>query len=143
MRIFAFATLLLAVVGWAQTESVLGNWKNPTGSVIQIYRCGPAVCARVIAIRSGAPTRLDARNPNPALRRRSLCGLQIGSGFRLEGPDRAQGGRLYDPESGKTYSGSMALDSGKLMLRGYVGFAIFGRTEVWTRAPANVTPCHS
>lgn len=143
-RMWPFAILAFALVtAQAQNSGVLGNWANPTGSVIQIYRCGANLCAKLIAIRADASTRVDTDNPDPALRHRPLCGLKIGTGFKPSGPDRAEGGRLYDPESGKTYTGSMTRDGNKLKLRGYVGIPLFGRTEVWTRAPDSVPACQS
>jgi uncharacterized protein (DUF2147 family) len=142
MKSLFLPVLLLSLAAQAQTNSVLGNWTNPTGSTIQIYRCGANVCARLIAMRKNAPSRVDNKNPNPALRARPLCGLQIGMNFRLSSPGRAEGGQLYDPQSGHTYHGSMTRDGNKLKLRGYVGISLFGRAETWTQAPANITPCH-
>lgn len=135
--------MFVFAVAQAQTDSLLGNWTNPGGSTIHIYQCGAKICANLIAISSTAPARVDADNPNPALRGRSLCGLRIGTDFELESPSKAQGGKLYDPESGKTYSGSMTREGDKLKLRGYVGIPLFGRTETWNRAPDNVPACHS
>jgi uncharacterized protein (DUF2147 family) len=135
------ATFFLLLLAQAQNDGVLGNWTNPTGSSIQIYRCGPSACARVIAIRKNAPGRVDFNNPNPALRKRSLCSLQIGTNFHLTDPNHAEDGQLYDPESGKTYRGSMTREGDKLMLRGYIGIRLFGRTEIWTRAPSNIAIC--
>ncbi|HEX5234201.1 MAG TPA: DUF2147 domain-containing protein [Silvibacterium sp.] len=140
-RILIAAPFMIAVIALGQDNGVLGNWKNPTGSIINIYRCGNDVCARLVEVRKDAPSRVDNLNPKPALRKRSLCGLQIGTGFRLAAPGRAEGGELYDPQSGRTYSGSMTRDGEKLKLRGYIGIALFGRTEVWTRAPDAVPPC--
>lgn len=142
-KLLAFVSLcVFAHAAFAQSNNVVGNWKNPTGSVIQIYECGPEICARLIAISSTAPSHRDEDNPNPALRNRPLCGVQIGAGFHLSGSDRAEGGWLYDPESGKTYHGTMTRSGSILRLRGYVGLSIFGRTEIWTRAPANLPACH-
>jgi uncharacterized protein (DUF2147 family) len=142
-RIVRTSALLLILFATAQAQSagILGNWTNPTGSTIQIYTCGSKICAKLVAIRKGAPTRMDEKNPNPALRKQSLCGLQIGRDFESAGPDRAQGGRLYDPESGKTYTGSMTRQGDKLKLRGYVGLPLFGRTETWSHAPDTIAPC--
>ena len=143
-RVWIFVILAFSLVtAQAQNSGVTGNWANPSGSVIQIYRCGADLCAKIIAIRANAPGHVDANNPDPALRQRPLCNLTIGTGFRPSGPDRAQDGRLYDPESGKTYTGTMARDGNKLKLRGYVGIPLFGRTETWTRAPEPVPACHS
>lgn len=136
-------TLLMLSLATAQGQSngVLGNWTSPNGSVIRIHRCAANICATLIAISANAPTRVDANNPDPALRRRSLCELKIGTGFHLDGPDRAEGGSLYDPKSGKTYSGSMTRKGNQLKLRGYVGIPLFGRTETWTQAPKTVAAC--
>jgi uncharacterized protein (DUF2147 family) len=141
-RVWVAAFLLFSIAALGQDESVIGNWRNPTGSTIEVYRCGGKICARVIGIRADAPGRVDANNPNPALRKRPLCGLQIGTNFYVTSPGRADGGQLYDPQSGRTYSGSMTRDGDKLKLRGYIGLALFGRTETWTRAPKDFVSCH-
>jgi len=135
--------MVLLATARGQSDSLLGNWTNPTGSTIHIYQCGSRVCANLIGISSSAPARVDANNPNPALRGRSLCGLKIGSDFELESPSRARGGTLYDPENGKTYTGSMTREGDKLKLRGYVGIPLFGRTETWNRAPETMQACRS
>lgn len=106
MHVFA-AALLLAMSGTgalAQKASDLsGTWQTETaGSTVRIARCGGGYCG-VIAATAGAG--LDAQNPDPALRSRKLVGVQImqagtpsGNGFE---------GSLYNPNDGKTYSGSV------------------------------------
>lgn len=81
------------------------------------------------------PPRLDANNPDPALRRRPLLGVALLQGFRYaEGA--WTGGTIYDPNNGKTYSCTLRLPSANaLEVRGYVGLSLFGRTETWTRLP--------
>lgn len=141
-QILVVAVFLLSVAtARATDQGVLGNWTTPNGSTVQIYRCDANVCARLIAISNAAPSRVDGKNPNAALRSRSLCGLTIGTKFHLATPDTAQGGQLYDPLSGNTYSGSMTSAGDKLKLRGYIGIPLFGRTETWTRAPGNIPAC--
>jgi uncharacterized protein (DUF2147 family) len=94
------------------------------------------------ADREHNPQAADIHNPDPALRGRALCGLTIMSGFRLNGPDRWEGGSLYDPESGNTYTGRVSLNpDGTLSLRGYVGVPLFGRTEEWTRFTQAIGRC--
>lgn len=125
----------------AQSRGVMGFWREPEGSVIQIERCGDEVCAKLVAISKTAPAQVDGFNPDKALRTRSLCGLQIGRGFHLNGPDKADGGRLYDPKSGRTYRGALSSEAGTLHLRGYVGLKAFGRTEDWIRTAEVKEPC--
>lgn len=118
----------------AQETGVLGEWREPSGSVIRIEACGNDICAVIAQISTNAPVRVDAHNPDSALRQRSLCGLRIGEGFKRKSPVRADGGTLYDPKSGKTYRGSMESEGDQLSLRGYIGFSFLGRTEKWTRS---------
>ena len=109
--------------------------------MIEVVSCGERVCARLIGISRSAPSQVDGLNPNAALRNRPLCGLEIGSGFKPVDAGRAEDGKLYDPKSGKTYSGSIQRDGDKLALRGYVGLKVFGRTEIWTPATPVAPVC--
>ena len=118
---------------WGQESGVVGYWREPEGSVIHVDSCGKDVCATLVAISRSAPARVDGKNPDPSLRQQPLCGLQIGKGFHLTSVGKAEGGTLYDPKSGKTYHGTMTAHADSLDLRGYIGIAMFGRTEHWTR----------
>jgi uncharacterized protein (DUF2147 family) len=61
-------------------------------------------------------------------------GMEIMNNFKLDEDKTWSNGEIYDPKSGKTYSGTITLKGeNTLDLRGYVGFPIFGRTAVWTR----------
>ena len=136
--------LLLAAAGMAQAQSngVTGNWRTPTGSVVSAYPCGDAVCLKIMQLERGTPGFRDEKNPDSALRSRALCGLQIGSGFKLdEKASNADGGSIYDPKNGKTYSATMAEKGDVLKLRGYVGVKMFGRSEEWTRVNEPVSVC--
>ena len=135
-RILPALALLAALSGVAQARDagVLGDWREPGGSVIRIAPCENSVCATLAAVKS--PTPYDGNNPDPAQRMRRLCGLAIGYGFHLADPTHANGGQLYDPKTGKTYHGEMTSEGDTLKLRGYVGIRAFGRTETWTRVSA-------
>ena len=85
----------------------------------------------------GKPKR-DHKNPNPEKRNRARLGLVILKNFVYDpGDDRWEGGTVYDPKSGNTYSGYIYFDSEdkkKLHLRGYVlGMPFLGRTATWER----------
>lgn len=45
------------------------------------------------------------------------------------------GGYILDPDDGRTYRSELHVtdDNGKLEVRGYIGFSLFGRTQVWNR----------
>ena len=42
-------------------------------------------------------------------------------------------GEILDPKSGKIYRAKMTQKGDKLYVRGYVGFALLGRTQIWVR----------
>jgi uncharacterized protein (DUF2147 family) len=141
-RRIAITLFVSAGIASAQSQStVLGTWREPGGSVIDIFKCGTDICAKMAAISPQAPSRVDVNNPNPKERTHPLCGLQIGYGFHLGDSAHADGGKLYDPKSGKTYRGTMTAEGSQLHLRGYVGFKAFGRSEVWTRTHGTVAAC--
>ncbi len=89
----------------AQAADPAGLWLTETGSSrVRITPCGGGFCGTIVS----APGKgLDAKNPDPALRSRSVVGVQI---LDAPQPDGAGfSGSLYNPNDGKTYSGSPAL----------------------------------
>ena len=80
--------------------------------------------------------KVDLKNPDPALRDRSVLGMRILEGFRFT-PGKKwpwTGGTVYDPENGKTYRGRMRMeDDNTLRLKGYVLIPLFGRSTTWSR----------
>ena len=70
-----------------------------------------------------------------------LCGLRVGQGFTQTDPQHADGGHVYDPRTGRTYSGSMTAQGNTLKLRGYLGIQLLGRTETWTRVGQGYATC--
>jgi uncharacterized protein (DUF2147 family) len=145
MKTFSAAVLLAlaAIIAAAQPSGVLGLWKTKSGSIIRIDRCSDKVCFTVVKMTPDVTATTDIHNPDPAQRSRPLCNLRIGNGFTLSDPNHAAGGTLYDPKTGKTYHGQMAIEGTKLHLRGYVGIPLFGASEIWTRPTEAVTPCNS
>jgi uncharacterized protein (DUF2147 family) len=66
------------------------------------------------------------------------------TGFKPAEAGVWEDGTLYDPETGKTYSGTITLQpDGMLRLRGYIGTPLLGRNTIWTRHTGPVGPCPS
>jgi uncharacterized protein (DUF2147 family) len=66
-----------------------------------------------------------------------VVGMEILSHMRRDDHGEWSGGEILDPETGKTYRAKMKLeDDGKrLVVRGYIGFSVFGRSQTWLRRP--------
>jgi uncharacterized protein (DUF2147 family) len=138
MRMMAAAAALAAGAAAAQDDPAFGRWLTENGkAAVEIAPCGAQACGRIVWLAdplgpTGQPLR-DRRNPDPALRDRTVCGMALLGGFTREGPGRWTGGEIYSAENGKTYSANMTVEDGRLRLRGYVGLPMFGETQVWTR----------
>lgn len=139
---FFFTSLFASGFLFAQNKAtdVIGIWLTPgdNSAKIEIYKVGEKFYGKIVWMQNpninGKP-KLDSNNPNSSKRNIPRLGLEIMKGFIFDGSDEWKNGNIYDPESGKTYSGYMYLkDRNTLKLRGYVGFSFLGRTETWTRA---------
>jgi len=128
---------LLAGEARAQRGDIAGRWlTEKDGSIVEFAPCQAKPetwCGRVIWLQR---PRLDVRNPDSRLRNRPLAGVEIVRGLRAVGDGAWTGATLYNPEDGRSYSGSIRLENGNLKLRG-CALAIFCQTRIWRRAPGN------
>ncbi len=135
MRLAPIAALVLLCAGAAHAAPapVTGRWLTEGGkAIVEIAPCGGSVCGRVAKVlkpRPGGPA-VDEANPDPALRTRPIEGITILSGFTAD-KDRWRG-RIYDPESGRTYRSELIGGDGTLTVKGCWGF--FCRSQSWTKA---------
>ena len=67
-------------------------------------------------------------------RNQPVLGMTFLWGLKKHG-DEYQGGEILDPESGKIYRAKIKLADGgrKLEVRGFIGFSLLGRSQVWLR----------
>ena len=128
-----FAALSLAP---ALAAEPAGLWRTQDGeSMIRIAPCGTKLCGTLAWLKDpagedGAPRR-DSANADAALRNRPLIGVPLMAGLAKAG--EIWSGKIYNPDDGKTYDGSVALTAaGTLEIKGCVA-AIFCQTETLTR----------
>jgi uncharacterized protein (DUF2147 family) len=109
------------------------TWRTQGGNgTVRIEACGQRTCGRILAgVPSARQSEFDTKNPNPALRTRTLIGLNILSGFSRQPDDSYKGGTIYNPEDGKTYRSEFKLKrDGNLEVKGCVG--PFCQNQTWT-----------
>ncbi len=139
--------LALPAVTWSASPTPVGFWLIQDGSaVVRIEESGGRLSGRTLWMqepnypagdtqgRAGKP-KVDEFNSDPANRARKRLGMQVVWGFS---PPNDKGvcedGQVYDPRSGKTYSGTITMvGSDRLELRGYVLVSMIGKTTTWTR----------
>lgn len=137
--------MLLACVGSvlgggsaaAAADPVNGDWAVGGRTVVRIGPCAGAparLCGIIVTAPNGKDGRplLDPENPDPSLRIRPLVGLPLIFGFRSTGDGRWTGGKIYNPDDGKTYEAKLEPGpGGTLKVSGCVLF--FCKAETWRR----------
>ncbi len=124
-----------------------GLWYAEGGAArVSIEPCGEELCGRVAWLRSpfdenGCDLQ-DRNNPDPSLRSRRVEGLEVLWGLRRGAGDTWNGGTIYDPGSGSTYTCTLGFDGpDRLRLRGYLGIPLLGRTTTWIRVGTENRMC--
>jgi uncharacterized protein (DUF2147 family) len=134
-----FLTITARTHSWAQVDPIAsGLWYNEEKTArIKVYKSdddryyGKIVWLKVPEI-NGKP-KTDQNNPDEAKRKDPILGLQILKGLKQDTENSYEGGTIYDPKSGRTYSCKATYEGSKLSLRGYIGFSLIGRTTTWTK----------
>lgn len=128
-----------AVLGQEDANRITGQWYTEENkSVIEIFKKDGKYFGKIVWLKqeyyeNGKPP-LDENNPLKPLRERPLIGLVMMFNFEYTGDDVWENGKVYDPESGNTYSGKLTLENqNTLKARGFIGFSLIGRTTTWKR----------
>ena len=133
---FAFFALFFSVLSYAQIE---GKWKtidDETGkpkSIVEIFKKSDGKYYGKIVQLLQKPENNNCVKCTDDRKNKPLVGLEIIRGLKKDGGEFS-GGTITDPKSGKSYKCIIKREGNKLHVRGYVGFAAIGRTQVWELA---------
>ena len=137
-KIIIMAAALVLSAAAASAQDVLGKWKLEDGTaIVEVYKSGDAFNGKIVWLQEpteadGTPA-VDNNNPDPALRKRQLIGLNMLHGLKPAG-DEYSGGKIYDPGNGKTYYCSFKVEGNTLRVRGSLDKrGLLGRTMNWFR----------
>jgi uncharacterized protein (DUF2147 family) len=143
-RWFSLGTILIVAysTAYAAELSPVGLWKTIDDNTGQ-----PRGLVRIREVNGQYEGKVEKTFPKPgeetnpkcekcegARRNQPVIGMTILWGLTKQG-DEYQGGEILDPENGKVYRSRMKLiDNGKkLDVRGFIGFSLFGRSQIWFR----------
>ncbi len=138
LRALSFAVALGAVAisaPAAAADPITGKWMTEErDAVVTVGKCGTTYCGRLskylITPEGGADQR-DVYNPDPKLRKRTLLGTPLLSGFQKDG--NVWRGTIYDPRNGKSYRSVVRRKSADVLeVKGCIG--PFCQTQLWRKA---------
>jgi Uncharacterized protein conserved in bacteria (DUF2147) len=89
---FALFLITLGTPLFAATNMLTENWITPDHSTVTVYPCGDKMlCIKLI--EPADKMAKDDKNPDESLRKRPLCGLQIGRDFLMTDLSHAKEGK--------------------------------------------------
>lgn len=125
----------LSFISNAQTQanSIVGKYMVPSkDGAIQISENNGKYYGKIILNKDAS--KLDVNNPDAEKQKRKVLGLNILNNFTFDGDDTWENGTIYDPKNGKTYSCKITQNAnGDLNIRGFIGFSLLGRSELFTK----------
>jgi len=106
-------------------------------SQVEISERGGALSGKVVRIypQPGEPAQPLCEECSGERYNQPVLGMTILWNLRRVG-EEWNGGEILDPENGKVYRVLLrpSTDGSALEVRGYVGFSLLGRSQVWRRA---------
>jgi uncharacterized protein (DUF2147 family) len=137
------ASILFGLAGPALADALtpVGDWRtfdDHTGkerSVIRIVERHGALFGSILSSPDPDAYKETCTKCDDDRKGKPIIGLEIIRDFRQQG-DEWTGGRILDPEDGGLYKATIRVTDGgsKLVLHGYIGIPLLGRSQTWTRA---------
>jgi len=123
-----------------KAQDIIGQWKtiddetNKPKSIVEIYK-GPngKYYGKIVKL-----FREPGEDPNPVCdeckgnkKNKPIKGMIILTGLEKVGNNDWDNGEILDPGNGEVYDCKMWIEDGKLQVRGYLGWSLFGRSQTW------------
>ncbi len=142
MKKFLLFSFLLSVSAFAFGQSdIYGKWHtvdDETGKVrstVEIYKRDNKAFGKVIGVAPGEDQDgiCDECDEDDPRYNKKVIGMEIIKDLEKD-DDEWDDGTILDPENGKVYRCKMWIEDGKLVVRGYIGFSLIGRSQTWIRS---------
>lgn len=134
--------LMISIFAWGESTSPVGKWKTiddetkQAKSIVEITEQQGKLSGKIVQL-----FRKPEEDQNPKCDKctgdkkdQPILQMEIIEGLTQDG-DVWSGGHILDPKNGKTYKCKIKVVDGgkKLEVRGFIGFSLLGRTQVWER----------
>lgn len=135
--LFVWLSMLIGFHAVAQNnQNIVGKWKtvdDETGeakSIVEVFQKADGKYYGKISKLLIKPENDKCVQCKDDRKNQPLLGLEVIRGITKKG-DEFSGGTITDPKNGKTYKCTITREGNKLLVRGYVGFSLIGRTQTW------------
>ncbi|WP_144282496.1 DUF2147 domain-containing protein [Chryseobacterium echinoideorum] len=132
------ATLVLSLFSIMSFAQIEGKWKTiddetkQAKSIVEIYKKSDGKYYGKVSQLLIKPADPNCSGCKDDRKGKPILGMEIIRGLAKDG-DEFTGGTITDPKTGKTYKCTITKDGDKLNVRGYMGFSLLGRTQVWQK----------
>ena len=129
----------ISCVSGAFAASPVGTWTtidDKTGAkraVVSVTESGGVLSGTIIKVYPQAGDTGVCHSCPGAFKGKKVQGLRFMWGLKKEGDNAWGGGSILDPKSGKIYKAKATLEGNKLLVRGYLGVSLLGRTQTWVK----------
>ncbi|MFT4536114.1 MAG: hypothetical protein ACJA1A_002866 [Saprospiraceae bacterium] len=130
--------LFFAAIFSINAQSAVGTWKtidDDDGKVkshVEIFEKNGKLYSKVLKLINPTSTTCDKCTGEK--KDQPTVGMEIIWDLEKESDTEWEGGKILDPKSGKEYKCKIELtDANTLNVRGFIGFALLGRTQTWYR----------
>ena len=123
-----------------------GNWKTiddetqKTKSLVQLYEVNGNLHGKILKVyyQPNEEQHTNCEKCPGDKKDQPIAGMEFLTGLKKDSDTKWSGGDIMDPKNGKVYSCKIELieNGQKLKVRGFIGFSLLGRTQIWERLTA-------
>jgi uncharacterized protein (DUF2147 family) len=132
-------TFIVCSIFIGNAQSIFGKWKtidDETGnekSIVEIYRVNGKAYAKILQLLEKGKENKLCDECKGDKKDKPIKGMVIINGLTEDG-DEWNDAKILDPKTGKEYKCYITLDGNNILkVRGYIGFALLGRTQYWQK----------
>jgi uncharacterized protein (DUF2147 family) len=139
--LWMLVTALVALPAVAAEPGIAGRWKTiddktgKPGAIVLIYEQKGEFFGKIEVNLKGERQVCDLCKGER--KNQPIVGLEILRHLKRQSDGEYSGGDILDPDNGSVYRCKARLEDGgkKLVVRGYIGISLFGRSQTWLREP--------
>jgi uncharacterized protein (DUF2147 family) len=148
-----FLSFLIAIFVFQHSfaqNAFTGQWKTiddetqKVKSIVELYEVNGNLHGKILKVfyQPNEPQHTNCEKCPGDKKDKPIVGLEILTGLKKDSEAKWSGGDIMDPKNGKVYSCKIELieNGQKLKVRGFIGFSLLGRTQVWERMTDEAAP---